>query len=84
MGGGRQCLVGNVQGTEADPLDTWSCISNQTGRDLISDWKTDKEIRQSSFQVLQNNEELLNMNESAEFTLGKYCLNNVLIKFPKC
>lgn len=74
MGGGRQCLVANVTGTPADPLDTWSCISKQEGRDLISDWKTDKDLRQVKYQVLENNEDLENMDESKEFTLGTQLL----------
>lgn len=72
MGGGRQCLVANINGTDADPLDTWSCISKKEGRDLIQDWKTDKELRQVTYQVLENTQDLLNMNSSSEFTLGTW------------
>ncbi|KAL1498228.1 hypothetical protein ABEB36_009061 [Hypothenemus hampei] len=70
MGGGRQCLVSGAKNSSSDPLDTWSCISQLEGRDLINDWKRDKEIRKASYQVLDNNEELENMDESSEFTLG--------------
>lgn len=63
-------MVANINGTDADPLDTWSCISKKEGRDLIQDWKTDKELRQVTYQVLENTQDLLNMNSSSEFTLG--------------
>ncbi|XP_066262954.1 alkaline phosphatase-like isoform X1 [Euwallacea similis] len=83
MGGGRQCLVANVEDSDDDPIDTWSCISKQDGRDLISDWKTDKEIRQASYQVLQNNQDLLNMNESTEYTLGIFANGHLKLEYER-
>ncbi|XP_050308194.1 alkaline phosphatase, tissue-nonspecific isozyme-like [Anthonomus grandis grandis] len=83
MGGGRQCLQANVEGSPEDPVDTWSCYSKQQGRDLINDWKTDKEIRQSSYQVLQNNLDLQNMNESAEFTLGIFANGHLKLEHER-
>lgn len=70
MGGGRQCLQSNVNGSDADPIDTWSCYSKD-GRDLIEDWKTEKYNRDVSYQFLSNNEELENADVNKEFTLGE-------------
>ncbi|XP_019762071.2 alkaline phosphatase, tissue-nonspecific isozyme isoform X1 [Dendroctonus ponderosae] len=83
MGGGRQCLVANVTGTPADPLDTWSCISKQKGRDLITDWKTDKSLRQVTYQVLENNENLENMDESMEYTLGIFANGHLKLDYER-
>ncbi|XP_076249978.1 alkaline phosphatase, tissue-nonspecific isozyme-like isoform X1 [Rhynchophorus ferrugineus] len=83
MGGGRQCLVANVENSTDDPIDTWSCISKEPGRNLISDWKTDKEIRRATYQVLQNNEELEKMDESAEFTLGIFANGHLKLEHER-
>lgn len=70
MGGGRQCLVSNVTGTDGDPIDTWSCIS-MDGRNLINDWKRDKNDRRVKHAVVQNNEELAKLDtENIDFLLG--------------
>ncbi|CAG9773764.1 unnamed protein product [Ceutorhynchus assimilis] len=79
MGGGRQCLVANVEGSKSDPLDTWSCISKQKGRNLINDWATNK----TSYQILQNNQQLQNMNESAEFTLGIFANGHLKMEYER-
>ncbi|KAG5898691.1 hypothetical protein JTB14_030641 [Gonioctena quinquepunctata] len=71
MGGGRQCLQSSVVGTDADPIDTWSCYSRD-GRDLIEDWKKDKASNGFSYQVLGTNEELQNVDLDKEFTLGVF------------
>ncbi|KAG5859806.1 hypothetical protein JTB14_034139 [Gonioctena quinquepunctata] len=71
MGGGRQCLQSSVVGTDADPIDTWSCYSKD-GRDLIEDWKKDKAANGFSYQVLGTNEELQNVDLDKEFTLGVF------------
>ncbi|XP_030745209.1 alkaline phosphatase-like isoform X2 [Sitophilus oryzae] len=83
MGGGRQCLVSNVQNSSADPIDTWACISTEVGRDLISDWKTDKEVRRATYQLLENNQDLENMNESAEFTLGIFANGHLKLEHER-
>nr|CAI5860844.1 unnamed protein product [Callosobruchus analis] len=49
MGGGRQCLQSDVEGSPADPIDTWSCYSKD-GRDLIRDWTAEKSRRKVTFQ----------------------------------
>ncbi|XP_059610745.1 alkaline phosphatase isoform X2 [Phlebotomus argentipes] len=69
MGGGRQCLVSGVEGSAADPLDTWSCNSVD-GRDLIEKWRNDKIEKEHSHVVLQNNSDLANFDESSEYVLG--------------
>lgn len=70
MGGGRQCLQSSVPDSAADPVDTWSCYSKD-GRDLIEDWKKDKENNKYSYQILNNNKDLQNLDLSKEYTLGK-------------
>lgn len=70
MGGGRQCLVSNVTNTPEDPVDTWSCYS-QDGRDLIRDWALDKERRSLRHAVITNNEELNNLShKNVEYVMG--------------
>lgn len=70
MGGGRQCLVSNSNGTDADPIDTWSCYSTD-GRNLIRDWKLDKQNRHLTHSVLTNNDELKKFNPvESDYVLG--------------
>lgn len=70
MGGGRQCLISNVTNTQEDPIDFWSCIS-EDGRNLIDDWKTDKKQRKLKHSVVQNNGELNNLDtENTDYVLG--------------
>lgn len=70
MGGGRQCLVSNVTGSNADPLDTWACYSKD-GRNLISDWSNDKKSRNSKYAVVQNNGELDSLDtDNTDYVLG--------------
>lgn len=73
MGGGRQCLVSNVTNTPENPLDSWSCYS-QDGRDLIRDWASDKERRSLRHAVVTNNEELNNLShKNVEYVMGNVC-----------
>lgn len=70
FGGGRQCLVSNVTGSSADPLDIWACYSKD-GRNLIRDWSNDKKSRNSKYAVVQNNGELDNLDtENTDYVLG--------------
>ncbi|XP_017771730.1 PREDICTED: alkaline phosphatase-like isoform X2 [Nicrophorus vespilloides] len=71
MGGGRQNLQSNVVGSDADPIDPWSCYSKD-GRDLIADWTADKNVRNFKHRVVQNNEELAGVDHSEEFLLGVF------------
>lgn len=70
MGGGRQCLVSNVTDTSDDPVDHWSCQSKD-GRDLVSDWSTDKQNRSLRHAVVTNNEELGKLDhKNTDYVLG--------------
>lgn len=71
MGGGRQVLQSNVEGTSTDPIDTWSCYSTD-GRDLIADWKSNKEKNGASYSFVSNTHELENVDVTSEFVLGTY------------
>lgn len=71
MGGGRQVLQSNVSGSEADPIDTWACYS-QDGRDLIADWVEEKIARNVSYALVGNSGELENLNLRADFVLGVF------------
>lgn len=71
MGGGRQCMVSNVSDTVADPIDHWSCTSND-GRNLIRDWALDKAKHKLTHATITNNEELEQLDtENVDFVLGK-------------
>lgn len=83
MGGGRQCLVSDVTGTDADPLDTWSCASKD-GRNLINDWKRDKNNRSVKHAVVENTEELNRLNVSKpDYVLGKSLCLKILFLYLK-
>lgn len=70
MGGGRQCLVSKVNGSNHDPIDKWACYSDD-GRDLIKEWSEDKEKRHLKHAVVQNNAELDNLDtENTDYVLG--------------
>lgn len=80
MGGGRQCLVSNSNGSDADPIDTWACISKD-GRDLISEWKRDKEDRKLKHSVVQNTAELQNIDPSeTDYVFGKYNFSSYFLE----
>lgn len=79
FGGGRQCLVSNVSGTEGDPVDTWGCYSKD-GRDLVEEWKEEKRKRGVSYAVVGNTEELKAVDASTEYVLGEYCsVENLIV-----
>lgn len=83
MGGGRQVLKSNVTGTEADPLDTWACKSND-GRDLISDWAKDKASRKVSFKVVENNEQLSAVDaEETDYLLGIFANSHISMDWKR-
>lgn len=77
MGGGRQCLVSNVNGTDYDPIDKWACNSTD-GRNLIRDWMTEKRSRNLTHVVVQNNNDLNSFDtENTDYVLGT---RNVIYK----
>lgn len=71
MGGGRQCLTWNITDKPENPIDQWACKRNDA-RDLITVWKSDKEKRKSSYQVLTNTKDLSNLNyDKTDYVLGE-------------
>lgn len=58
MGGGRQCLVAEVDDTVDDPVDKWSC-ERADGRDLMEEWRQEKRDRGARFEVVEDRGELL-------------------------
>ncbi|XP_018569569.1 alkaline phosphatase [Anoplophora glabripennis] len=82
MGGGRQCLQSQVNGSDADPIDTWSCYS-EDGRDLIEDWKADKANRSVSHQFISDNLELENVDLDADFTLGIFANGHLKLDYER-
>lgn len=77
MGGGRQCLVSQVNGSEADPIDTWACYSKD-GRNLIHDWELDKRQKSLKHAVVQNNDELNKLDtKSVDYLLGDKKQNSI-------
>lgn len=71
MGGGRQMLISDVEGTPADPLDTWACRS-QDGRNLLLEWQERKRMLGQRGKVVQNRIELSEIvsTENVDFVLG--------------
>ncbi|CAH0726766.1 unnamed protein product, partial [Brenthis ino] len=70
MGGGRQSLVPNTTGTSNDPLSSWGC-SRLDGKDLIRDYRENKQSRNLKYSVVSNNRELqdFDVNET-DYLLG--------------
>lgn len=69
MGGGRQCLVANVTGSAADPIDTWSC-QRQDGRDLIEEWAVRRRNNGERHAIVRTSGELDAIDASADFVMG--------------
>ncbi|XP_050344281.1 alkaline phosphatase-like [Nymphalis io] len=70
MGGGRQGLVANVTGSPGDPTSTWGC-SRADGRDLIQEYRNNKQSRGLKYSVVSNNRELQNLNvNETDYLLG--------------
>lgn len=67
MGGGR---IGFVSSSET-PSNPWNCQRND-GRNLIEEYKKDKESRGLKYGVVSNNKELqsLNYNET-DYLIGR-------------
>lgn len=77
MGGGRQMLRSNVSVGEFDPVDTWACY-RQDGRDLVNEWMRDKSSRNFSYQVVQNNEELSQIDiNNVDYLLGIFANSHI-------
>ena len=71
MGGGRQSLLSNVSSTPDDPISSWAC-SRSDGRNLIQEYKKDKEDRKLRYSVVSNNRELKEVDvDNTDYLLGK-------------
>lgn len=70
MGGGRQCLVTGVTGSDADPIDTWAC-SRKDGRNLIQDWERLRSQRKESYTVVGTTGELHRVSRKSEYVMGE-------------
>ncbi|XP_039756950.1 alkaline phosphatase-like isoform X1 [Pararge aegeria] len=68
MGGGRQGLTPNSTGTPTDPTSSWAC-SRRDGRNLIGEYKKDKEARRLKYSVVSNTRELREFN-TTDYLLG--------------
>lgn len=73
MGGGRQVLVSNSTPAYKDLIDTWAC-RRADGRNLIDEWKKEKENRGVSHSVVMNTGELEKLDKNKEYVLGNYFL----------
>ena len=70
LGGGRQCLISNVNETATDPIDLWSCQSKD-GRNLINDWKAEKKQRNLKYAYAENSKDLKQLNiKNVDYLLG--------------
>lgn len=76
-------LQTNVNTTENDPIDRWAS-QRKDGRNLISDWVTDKKSRAASFSVVQNNEELAYVNyDEVDFLLGIFANGHLSMDYKR-
>ncbi|XP_075236104.1 alkaline phosphatase-like [Lycorma delicatula] len=69
MGGGRQTLVSNSTAADKDPIDRWACY-RVDGRNLIEDWKKEKQNRGVGYDVVMNTAELESLDKNKEYVLG--------------
>ncbi|XP_023949953.2 alkaline phosphatase isoform X2 [Bicyclus anynana] len=70
MGGGRQGLMSNCTGTPSDPISSWAC-SRSDGRNLIKEYKADKQRRGLKYSIVSNNRELKKFNvNKTDYLLG--------------
>ncbi|XP_035735823.1 alkaline phosphatase-like [Vespa mandarinia] len=83
MGGGRQTLKSNVKPGKYDPIDTWACYSTD-GRDLIKDWAEDKRIRNFTYEVVENNEQLSRVNtDKIDYLLGIFANGHIKMDWER-
>ncbi|XP_015595863.1 alkaline phosphatase [Cephus cinctus] len=83
MGGGRQVLVSDVVNGTNDPIDTYACYSKD-GRNLISDWSSDKKLLGASYAVVQNNKELSEVDtENTDFLLGIFSNGHLTMDYAR-
>ena len=83
MGGGRQMLQSSLNDTDSDPIDKWACRSKD-GRDLIEQWRQDKKSKKVSFEVVQNNQELSQVDyEKTDFLLGIFANGHIAMDWQR-
>lgn len=70
-------MKSNATATEFDPIDTWAC-KRQDGRDLIEEWRRDKESRNLLYSVVENNEQLSRVNtRKVDYLLGIFANGHI-------
>uniref|UniRef100_A0A1B6IP91 alkaline phosphatase n=1 Tax=Homalodisca liturata TaxID=320908 RepID=A0A1B6IP91_9HEMI len=70
MGGGRQCMMTNINVSESDPRDTWSC-SRKDGRDLIKHWIDEKKREGLRHAYLSTTDDLNKLDiDNVDFVMG--------------
>lgn len=83
MGGGRQTLKSNVKAGKYDPIDKWACYSTD-GRDLIKDWADDKRMRNLTYKVVENNEQLLKVDtDNVDYLLGVFANGHIKMDWER-
>ncbi|XP_068632142.1 alkaline phosphatase-like [Battus philenor] len=82
LGGGRQVLVTNSTGTPEDPISGWSCY-RQDGRNLIDEYKKDKDTRGLKYEVVSNTGELRNVNDSVDYLFGIFANEHMKYEFER-
>ncbi|CAG4961495.1 unnamed protein product [Colias eurytheme] len=82
LGGGRQGLVANATDRPLDPISSWGC-SRSDGRDLINQYKRDKEERGLKYSVVSNAAELKNIDESSDYLLGIFSNAHMPYEFER-
>ncbi|XP_013162139.1 PREDICTED: alkaline phosphatase isoform X2 [Papilio xuthus] len=82
LGGGRQVLVSNSTGTPEDPISAWSCY-RQDGRDLIDEYRRDKEDRNLKYQIVSNTRELLNIENDIDYLFGIFANEHLQYEFER-
>ncbi|KAG8264606.1 hypothetical protein J6590_008544 [Homalodisca vitripennis] len=70
MGGGRQCMMTNINVSESDPRDTWSC-SRKDGRNLIKHWIDEKEREGLRHAYLSTTDDLNKLDiDNVDYVMG--------------
>ncbi|XP_072945043.1 alkaline phosphatase-like [Epargyreus clarus] len=83
LGGGRQVLVSNSTGTATDPISKWSCY-RKDGKNLIDEYKKDKESRGLKYNVVYNNKELKELNiDETDCLLGIFSNAHLQYEFER-
>ncbi|CAH2041700.1 unnamed protein product, partial [Iphiclides podalirius] len=82
LGGGRQVLVSNSTGSPGDPISAWSCY-RRDGRDLIEEYRKDKDNRGLKYNVVSNTRELQNIDDSADYLFGIFANEHLKYEFER-